>query len=145
MMMLVMVMSHVQPAYQLAEHDVGEGVGRARERNSRRELGVAEGRQQTRDGRDHEREQGRWARGTLRYLAENHVDAGADGRRDAVRDEIGPRQDATKRLVGRLAVRVLDAVVNLLGRERVAANESVNRVRLLVAVVRTAARHIDRR
>ena len=75
------------PRRQLAQRGVGIGVGRPRDRNHRRELGVAEGGEAAGHRRHHERQQD--ARpGILRGgQPGQHEDAGADDVADAEHDE----------------------------------------------------------
>ena len=75
------------PRDELAERRVAVGVGAARDRDRRGQLGVGEGREQAGDPREGEGDDDRRA-GIADALADDHEDAGADDRADAQRGEV---------------------------------------------------------
>ena len=81
------------PRHQLAERGVGVGVGRARDRHHRGELGVAERGEAAGDRGEQEREDDRRAGAGAERVADDRgagrgEDAGADGGADAERGEV---------------------------------------------------------
>ena len=75
------------PRHQLAHRRVGVGVGAARDRNHRRELGVAEAGERAAEAGDEERERHRRAGAIGDGGRGSDEEAGADDRADAERDE----------------------------------------------------------
>jgi hypothetical protein len=88
------------PGEELAEGGVGVGVGAARDRNHRRELGVAERRERAADAGQHEREHQRRSGVVAGGETRHHEDAGADDRADAERGQCDGTQDSVQSVGG---------------------------------------------
>ncbi len=84
------------PGEELAHGGVGVGVGGARDRHHRRELGVAEGREDARDAGGHEGKHEGGARTVVGRLAGEHEDAGADDGPDPEGRELRRSEDAAE-------------------------------------------------